>query len=513
MRRCSTPAFALARATDILVIPSFTQRYLHHHRCHQYSSFQPVTKNVFLKQTSYPSHSPTITNCATTPTPTPIPTSPATTDQQQQQRTVLDELKERGLFDAATADDETLRGLLSKRITVYTGFDPTADSLHLGNLLALIALKWFQKHNHTVIAVLGGATGKVGDPSGKSTERPILNDETIANNLKGIEENIKQILINENLHVLNNYDWVAPITFLDFLRDVGKHARVNNMLTKDSVKSRLQPNDNDDNISGMSFTEFTYQLLQAYDFMYLNDNYNVTFQLGGSDQWGNITAGTELTRKLRNGKSLYGITFPLLTTSDGKKFGKSESGAVWLNSNKLSPYEFYQFLFKTSDNDVFTFLKRLTFLPIPQIDQLEQQFQTNNNYTANTAQKLLAESVTKIVHGEDGLKSALAATAAAQPGSKAVLNSQALEAISNDMPCFKISKLDIMDMFVVDVMVRGGLQKSKGEARRLIKNGGAYMNNEKITDASMKTSESHLIDGRLILLGAGKKNKLLVRVE
>lgn len=430
---------------------------------------------------------------------------------------VLDVLRERGLFEAATADDDVLRPLLSSSACVYSGFDPTANSLHLGNLLAIITLAWFQRLGHRVIALVGGATGKVGDPSGKSTERPSMDDATIQCNLRGIEANIRQVLDRSaksvitaggtpgELIVVNNHDWVGPVSFLDFLRDVGKYARVNTMLNKDSVRTRLESED------GISFTEFTYQLLQAYDFQYLNEVYGVSFQVGGSDQWGNITAGTELTRKLR-GCVVHGITFPLLTTSDGRKFGKSEKGAVWLTADKLSPYEFYQFLFKTPDSDVIKFLKRLTFVPLNDIAAIEKSM-SQPDYIANSAQRRLAEEVTSIVHGEEGLASALAATAAAAPGSKAVLSAEALEAIASDMPSVELSREDVVGGNLIDVMVSSGLQKSKGEARRLVKNGGAYLNNEKIAEPNKQIAVEDLIDGRLVLLAAGKKNKLLIKVQ
>lgn len=447
-----------------------------------------------------------------------IPSAPSKpTSNISNQPSVIDTLRSRGLFDAATADDEVLRPLLSSPVGVYMGFDPTADSLHLGNLLAIIALAWFQRQGHPVVAVVGGATGKVGDPSGKSTERPVLSGETIRRNLIGIEANLRQVLDRSAKHVIetggtpgsltvvNNHDWVGQMSFLDFLRDVGKHARLNTMLNKESVRSRLSSED------GMSFTEFTYQLLQAYDFMYLNEHHGVSFQLGGSDQWGNITAGTELTRKLR-GQTVHGVTIPLLTTSDGRKFGKSEKGAVWLTPEKLSPYEFYQFLFKTTDDDVITFLKRLTFLSLDDISLIEISM-ASPDYVANTAQRRLAEEVTRIVHGEEGLEAAIAATAAAAPGSKAVLNAKTLESIAGDMPNVWLQRGEVVGRNIVDIMVQSDLQKSKGEARRLIKNGGAYLNNQKITDASIIIGDSELIEGRFILLSAGKKNRLLVRIQ
>lgn len=430
---------------------------------------------------------------------------------------VIDVLKQRGLFDNSTSEPDVMRHLCNEEIGVYTGFDPTADSLHLGNLLAILTLAWFQRCGHRVVALVGGATGKVGDPSGKSAERPVLSEETIQQNLRGIEANLRQVLDRSaeqmraqgkqvpDIAVVNNHDWVSPISFLDFLRDVGKYARVNTMMAKESVKTRLSSED------GMSFTEFTYQLLQAYDFMHLSDTMDVNFQVGGSDQWGNITAGTELTRKLRS-KTLHGVTIPLLTTADGKKFGKSEKGAVWLSASKLSPYQFYQFLFRTPDEDVIRFMKRLTFMPIDEIDAIGEEMK-EPGYRANSAQKRLAEEVTRIVHGDEGVSSALAATAAAAPGSSAVLSVEALEAISADMPSASLTREQVIGKGVLDVMVQSGLQKSKGEARRLIKNGGAYVNNSKVQDDKLVLAEEDLVGGRLLLLAAGKKNKMLVRVE
>lgn len=448
------------------------------------------------------------TSCTRPYASLPSPTTLSSLDKNETALpNILDVLQSRGLLDACTADLDNLRQLVSKPVTVYTGFDPTADSLHLGNLLAILALAWFQKCGHNVVALVGGATGRVGDPSGKSVERPVLDDDTIETNLKGIEANLRQVLEKDGnqLTVVDNYQWVGALSFLGFLRDVGKFARVNTMMAKDSVKSRLSSEE------GMSFTEFTYQLLQAYDFMHLSDNYDVSFQLGGSDQWGNITAGTELTRKLR-GKVVHGITFPLLTTADGKKFGKSEKGAVWLTPEKLSPYQFYQFLFQTPDQDVITFLRRLTFMPLEEIADIEAQMNATD-YVPNTAQKRLAEEVTRIVHGDEGVKTALAATAAAKPGSKAVLSVEALEAIAEDMPSKILKRDEVVGAGIVDIMALSGLQKSKGEARRLIKNGGGYMNNNKVSDDKAKIKESDLVGDKLVLLGAGKKNKMLVRIE
>jgi tyrosyl-tRNA synthetase len=450
---------------------------------------------------------------------------------------LLDVLRERGLLDNVTGADSGAGGdadgttaaaataaafvpeAVAQKAPVYCGFDPTADSLHLGNLLAIMALAWCQRCGHPPVAIVGGATGRVGDPSGKSTERPVLDDATIEHNLRGIRANIEQVLLRSaesmkresgesvpELVVLNNAEWWHGMSFLDVLRDVGKYSRMSTMLAKESVKTRLESEE------GMSFTEFTYQLLQAYDFLHLSDKHGVRIQMGGSDQWGNITAGIELTRKLRDGRSLSGITFPLLTTADGRKFGKSEKGAVWLTAAKLSPYEFYQHLFKVPDVDVVKFLKCLTFLPLQDIKEIEASM-AGPDYVSNSAQRRLAEEVTRIVHGEEGVRVALAATAVANPGGSAALSAAALEAVALDMPSASLVRSEVVGRALVDVMVAAGLQKSKGEARRLIQGGGGYINNAKISDHSRLVVDDDLVESRLLLLGAGKKKKILVRVS
>jgi len=458
--------------------------------------------------------SPPIISCqqlSTSTAPTDLdPASPISTsvsaipsDSATTQRNIIDVLQERGLFDSGTGDLDVLKKHCSVPCHVYAGFDPTADSLHLGNLLALITLKWFQLCGHKVTGLIGGATGRVGDPSGKNLERPILSEEVLRANERGIEENIRRILSSsEGVNIVNNYTWFSGISFLDFLRDVGKFVRVSTMLSKDSVKNRL------DSTEGISYTEFTYQLLQAYDFMHLNDAFDVSVQLGGSDQWGNITAGTELTRKLRAGKAVHGVTFPLLTTADGKKFGKSENGAIWLAKTKLSEYDFYQYLFKTADKDVVNFLKKLTFLPMSEIDAIEKNM---SNEPPNYAQKILAGEVTKLVHGADGVKLALEITENAKPGGKTTLTKQNLEA--GNMPSVTLAREQVVGNTVVNLLVAADLAKSKGEARRLVKNGGAYLNNEKVGDEKATVAEENLVEDCMLLLGAGKKKKMVVRIS
>ncbi len=419
---------------------------------------------------------------------------------------VIDILKERGFIDAMTSDE--LRDIAEKPFKVYCGFDPTGDSLHLGHMVALMGLAWFQRFGHTPVAIVGGATGMIGDPSGKSTERQLLDEATIEHNLAGISTNLKTLLDfnrkDNPPQILNNLDWFKGFSFVNFLRDVGKYFRIGPMLAKDSVRLRMNSEE------GMSFTEFSYQLLQGYDFLHLFDHYGVSVQIGGSDQWGNITAGTELIRKMR-GKHAYGITFPLLTRSDGQKFGKSEKGAVWLSPERFSPYEFYQYLVRVTDADVIKLMRLLTFIEMSEIKEYEAMMQ-RADYLPNTVQKRLAEEMTRLVHGEEGLNIALRVTKGAAPGAETALDAAVLESISHDMPSHQLTLHEVVGQKVVDIISKVGLQSSKGEARRLIRNGGVYLNNEKITDENGSIEDKDLIDGRLLLLATGKKNKVLIRI-
>lgn len=418
---------------------------------------------------------------------------------------VIDVLKERGFIESMTSEE--LHQFAEKPLKVYCGFDPTSDSLHLGNMVAMMGLAWFQRFGHTPVAIIGGATGMIGDPSGKSSERQLLDEESIQRNLAGIRKNLESILdFNHPTTrplMLNNFDWFKEFTFIDFLRDVGKYFRIGPMMAKESVKARMNSEE------GMSFTEFSYQLLQGYDFLHLFDNHGVTVQIGGSDQWGNITAGTDLIRKVR-GASASGITFPLLTRSDGQKFGKSEKGAIWLSSEKLSPYEFYQYLVRVADADVIMLMRMLTFMDMSEIHHYEKMMK-RPDYLPNTAQKRLAEEVTRIVHGEQGLQSALRATEGAAPGSKTVLDAQVLESLAGDMPNVTLASTDVVGSKLIDLLSKTGLQTSKSEAKRLIRNGGVYVNNNKIDDENYVIGSEQLIEGRLLLLALGKKNKLLIR--
>lgn len=420
---------------------------------------------------------------------------------------VIDALMARGFIDQMTSPD--LREVARKPISVYLGFDPTSDSLHLGNLVGIIALAWFQKFGHTAYALIGGATGRIGDPSGKSSERPLLSDDALAFNVSSITRFLQKILDfpkGPKPLIVDNNDWLGKVSLIDFLRDTGKHFRVGPMLAKESVRSRLQSED------GMSFTEFSYQLLQGYDFYHLSQAYGVALQMGGSDQWGNITAGIEFNRKLK-GDSIYGLTFPLLTRSDGKKFGKSEEGAIWLSADKLSPYHFYQYLVRVPDADVIRLLKMLTFIDLEEILGIEAFMQTSD-YVANYAQKKLAEAVTLFVHGEEGLQAALKVTEGMMPGGTEVrLSGAMLKDLASDMPHVKVVRTDVVGQKFVDLALKIGLVPSKAEGVRLIKNGGAYLNNERVSEPSCVIGEDRLIDGIYLLLSAGKKKRILVEIE
>lgn len=419
---------------------------------------------------------------------------------------IIDALRERNFIDSISNEEE-LRQLLSKPTSVFCGFDPTADSLHLGNLVSIMGLAWFQRYGHRPVALVGGATGMIGDPSGKSNERQLLDEKSIETNLVGISTNLKTILSQNKNNpplIVNNIDWISPFSYISFLRDVGKLFRLGPMLAKESVRARMESEE------GMSYTEFSYQIIQAYDFLHLYRTHQVKIQLGGSDQWGNITAGTELIRKVEGG-SAYAITFPLLTRADGQKFGKSEKGAIWLSANKLSEYEFYQHLIRVDDADVIKLLCMLTFLEMSEIRQIEAEMK-KSDYIPFTAQKKLAEEVTRLVHGEEGLQKAIKVTKGIAPGSDTVLDSETLESIAGDMPTCSLSIQKVLNQKLVDVLVETGLQSSKGEARRLIKNGGIYLNNKKIEDENCIIQDQDLIDQKLLLLSAGKKNKIVVRL-
>ena len=421
---------------------------------------------------------------------------------------VLHCLKERGLIEATTSEE--LEERLKRPIKIYIGFDPSADSLHVGSLVGILVLRWFQQFGHTPVVVLGGGTGRIGDPSGKSVERPLLDKESIEKNSRGIQKHFEQILDFSDPQtcplILNNDSWLSQFQFIEFLRDVGKHFRLGSMLAKESVKQRLESEE------GMSFTEFSYQLLQAYDFYHLLTVYDVQLQGGGSDQWGNITAGIELIRKLGSKKSAFGLTFPLLTRSDGKKFGKTEEGAIWLSPERCSPYQFYQYFVRLPDCDVIKMMRMLTFMEMEEIRTYEKQMGMPG-YLSNTAQKRLAEEVTRLVHKEEGLATALKVTEGAAPGANALLNPNVFREIAKDMPSITLPFDEIVGHKYVDVLVKIGLLPSKAEANRLIQNGGAYLNNERVEDPRLQLTQEILVGGEFLLFAAGKKKKMIVSIK
>ena len=420
---------------------------------------------------------------------------------------LIEELKWRGLLHQCTHDD--LGNVLEQEPqTVYAGFDPTADSLHVGSLLPIIGLMHFQRHGHRPIALMGGATGMIGDPSGKSEERTLLDDDTLGANIAGIRVQLEQFLDfdgDRGALLLNNADWLTQFTLVDFLRDVGKHFSVNAMLMKDSVRNRLEDRDH-----GISFTEFSYSLLQACDFLQLYRDQGCRVQIGGSDQWGNIVAGMDLIRRKEQGDA-YGLTFPLVEKADGTKFGKTESGTVWLDANRTSPYHFYQFWLNQSDADVSRWLRAFTFLPHEEIESLERSLADAPH--ERVAHRRLAEEVTRMVHGGDALQSAVRASEAMFGGDLHGLGDAMLEDVFSEVPSSQRPRSELADgRAVLDVLVDCGVFKSKGEARRMIESGGVYLNNERIAlDATL--SEGSLVSEHIAVIRKGKKNYHLLRFD
>jgi tyrosyl-tRNA synthetase len=423
---------------------------------------------------------------------------------------IISELTWRELVNQTT-DDENLPKLLGEKSrAVYAGFDPTADSLHVGHLMAMMILRRFQQAGHKPIALIGGATGMIGDPSGKSEERKLLSLDVLEANIRGMEVQMRKFLdfdCGPNSAVLvNNFDWMSKFGYLDFLRDIGKHFPVNVMLTKDSVKARLERTD-----SGLSYTEFSYMLLQAYDFVHLYDDFGCEMQVGGSDQWGNITAGIDLCRRLR-GAQLYGMTCPLLTKSDGTKMGKTETGALWLSAEKTSPYQFYQYWINLADADVGKCLRFFTDLNQAEIEGLLAEHATDPG--RRTAQRRLAAELTKLVHGNDGLQTAERATEIFFGAEIGELSDSQLTAIFADVPSKEIPRDRLTSgtgLPIVDALVESGLAKSKGEARRTITQGGAYVNNRRIDGVDVLLNDSHLAGESVMVLRSGKKNYALLR--
>ena len=417
---------------------------------------------------------------------------------------VFEEFEWRGLiYDASEGLREAPAG---QKITGYIGFDPTAPSLHVGSLLPIMGLVRLQQYGHTPVALVGGGTGMIGDPSGKTEERQLLSKEQIEYNLEGIRAQLSRFLdfearTNKAL-LVNNADWLVPVSMVDFLRDVGKHFTVNYMLAKESVKRRYE--------EGISFTEFSYILLQAYDFLVLHDRYGCTLQMGGSDQWGNIVAGIELIRKLR-GTRCYALVSPLVTTSAGIKFGKTEAGSVWLDANLTSPYRFYQFWYNTDDRDVVKYLKFFTMLNRQEIAALEAL--TASAPEKREAQKRLAEEVTLMVHGEYNLRKAIQASQVLFGGEIADLSTSEVLDIFADVPSSDIPRASFAGdgMPLVDLVIACGFAPSKGAARRLIEAGGIYVNNRRVADVQATIDLSALIEGQYLVLRKGAREYHLVR--
>ncbi len=427
---------------------------------------------------------------------------------------VIDELRWRGLIKDTTPGTEEY--LEKNKVTAYLGIDPTADSMHVGHLAALIVMKHLQNYGHRPIIVIGGATGMVGDPSGKDEERPLLDEETIRHNEQALKKQVERFLDFDESKpngaiMVNNYDWTKDYTLLAFLRDIGKHITVNYMMAKESVKKRLE--------KGLSFTEFTYQLLQGYDFLYLYEHYNCQLQIGGSDQWGNITTGTELIRrKLGHENEAFGLVIPLITRADGRKFGKSEKGMnVWLDPRRTSPYQFYQFWINTADVDAEKYIKVFTFLSEEEINSLIEEHRKAPHL--RILQRRLAEEMTRMVHGEDQLQKAIEASSILfGKGTRKTLeklDEQTFLAVFDGVPQFEIDMADLeKGIDVVSLLAeKTKVFNSKGEVRRLIKEGGLNINQEKVTSQDRVVTRDDLLNDKYILIRKGKKRYFILKVK
>jgi tyrosyl-tRNA synthetase len=417
------------------------------------------------------------------------------------------EFEWRGLVYDAT---EGLRDVLTRdTLTSYIGFDPTAASLHVGSLLPMVSLARLQRFGHPPIAVVGGGTGMIGDPSGKATERALLTVEQVEANVEGIRAQLSRVLDFENTstpaRLVNNAEWLTKLSALEFMRDVGKYFTVNYMLAKESVKRRSE------SAEGISYTEFSYLLLQSYDFLVLHDRFKCTLQLGGSDQWGNITAGVDLIRRLRSAKA-HGLVMPLLTTASGAKFGKTEAGAVWLDPNLTSPFRFYQFWLNADDGDVGRYLRYFTFLDRPTIEQLEEA--TRRAPESREAQRALAREVTRMIHGEEHVARAERASGVLFGEDLSALPADDVLSVFDDVPSSTVAadKLSGDGVAVVDLLASSGLTASKGEATRLIRGGGVYVNNRRVTDEKARLRSADAIDGRLFVLRKGAKQNHVVKI-
>lgn len=416
---------------------------------------------------------------------------------------LLEDLKWRGLIYQQT-DESGIENILNKeQVTLYCGADPTADSLHIGHLLPFLTLRRFQEHGHRPLVLIGGGTGMIGDPSGKSEERTLQTEAQVETNVQGINKQMHKIFgfdTEKGAKLVNNKDWLGQISLIDFLRDYGKHVGVNYMLGKDSIQTRLE--------HGISYTEFTYTILQAIDFGHLNRTYNCKVQVGGSDQWGNITSGIELMRRMYGQTEAYGLTIPLVVKSDGKKFGKTEGGAVWLDAAKTSPYEFYQFWINTTDDDVIKFLKYFTFLEQEEIEALEKSL--NEAPHLREAQKALAENVTRFIHGQDALDDAIRISQALFAGDLQSLSASELKEGFKDVPQVELSS---ETRNIVEVIVETGISSSKRQAREDVNNGAIYINGIRQQDVNYELTSEDKIENEFTIIRRGKKKYFMVNYK
>ncbi|MGF1900012.1 tyrosine--tRNA ligase [Aliivibrio sifiae] len=412
---------------------------------------------------------------------------------------LLQDLKARGLIAQCTADEELAEHLSTDCRTLYCGFDPTADSLHIGSLVPLLVLKRFQQAGHKPLALVGGATGLIGDPSFKAAERQLNTSDVVGDWVNKIRAQVSAFVEfteeKNGAEVVNNLDWIGEINVIEFMRDIGKHFSVNAMIQKESVKQRI-----DREGSGISFTEFSYMLLQSYDFAALNKAKECTLQIGGSDQWGNITGGIDLTRRMNRNK-VFGLTLPLVTKSDGTKFGKTESGTIWLDPSKTSPYAFYQFWLGTADADVYNFLRFFTFLSVDEIAAIEESDKSVQGRPAG--QGVLAKEVTRLVHGEEGLASSIRITDALFSGDLASLTETDLAQLAQDgLPT---TELDASEQTIVEVLTQSELAKSNKMAREFIGNGAVSVNGEKVADSEVVLKKEDALFGKYSVIKRGKK--------
>lgn len=419
-------------------------------------------------------------------------------------------LRQRGLLQDATSQE--LEKHFSSPRSIYVGFDPTAKDLHLGNLMGIVVLRWAQLCGHQPIALIGGATGMIGDPSGKSSERTLQGEKELEENIVGITQTLQRILKCDGLGLkapifLNNRDWFRGMDVLQFLRNIGKKFRMGPMLSRESVSARLQSEE------GLSFTEFSYQVLQAYDFFHLHAQHGVTVQAGGSDQWGNITAGTDLigknsreNRASTSSSSAFGFVWPLLLRKDGKKFGKSEKGAIWLSEHQLPSYEFYQYILQLDDCEALNLLKKLTFIPFEEVDSLQSA-------APGTLQKVLAEQLLLFCRDDLALQEALKLTSALKPGKRDhILTSEEIESLRKILPLIKVRKEEVIGAPALSLLLSASLASSKSAARRLVEGGGFYLNGERIKEPGLVIEKRHLVEDRWLLVASGKRDKVLLEV-